>query len=81
MQRFQFKPSVQVEHKSICFAFSARDNTMVNDFYFLFVLDQICVRLVQELERARQYRAALTLYQLMVKDGVDFYENDILNGE
>jgi len=41
---------------------------------------QICVRLVQELERARQYRAALTLYQLMVKDGVDFYENEILNG-
>lgn len=41
---------------------------------------QICVRLVQILEAAKQYKAALALYRVMDQDGVDFYENDILNG-
>jgi hypothetical protein len=40
----------------------------------------ICVSLAELLERARQYKAVLALYKVMVRYGYDFYENDILNG-
>lgn len=40
----------------------------------------ICVRLVETLERARQYKAVLAMYRLMVHIGYDFYESEILNG-
>jgi pentatricopeptide repeat protein len=39
----------------------------------------LCVRLVEVLERNRQYKAVLGLYKKMVRSGYDFYENDILN--
>eukprot|EP00596_Hydrurales_sp_CCMP1899_P000718 CAMPEP_0119044370 /NCGR_PEP_ID=MMETSP1177-20130426/30952_1 /TAXON_ID=2985 /ORGANISM="Ochromonas sp, Strain CCMP1899" /LENGTH=540 /DNA_ID=CAMNT_0007014397 /DNA_START=865 /DNA_END=2487 /DNA_ORIENTATION=+ len=41
---------------------------------------QTYVSLVELLEKARQYRAVLALYRVMVKDGYDFYENTVLNG-
>ena len=41
---------------------------------------QTYVTLVELLERARQYRAVLALYRVMVRDGYDFYENTVLNG-
>jgi hypothetical protein len=40
----------------------------------------ICVALVQELEKARQYKAVLALYQYMIQRGYDFYENTFLDG-
>ena len=40
----------------------------------------ICVGLAELLERARQYKAVLALYKVMVRYGYDFYENDMLNG-
>ena len=40
----------------------------------------IYVGLVELLERARQYKAVLALYRVMVRDGYDFYENNVLNG-
>ena len=40
----------------------------------------VCVGLAELLERARQYKAVLALYKVMVRYGYDFYENDILNG-
>ena len=43
-------------------------------------LIQTYVTLVELLERARQYRAVLALYRVMVRDGYDFYENTVLNG-
>ena len=39
----------------------------------------ICVVLVEVLEKARQYRAVLALYNYMVMRGYDFYENTIIN--
>jgi len=40
----------------------------------------ICVSLVEQLEKARQYKAVFALYRYMVKNGYDFYENSFLNG-
>jgi len=40
----------------------------------------VCVALVEVLERAKQYRAVLALYKYMEAKGYDFYENAILNG-
>jgi pentatricopeptide repeat protein len=40
---------------------------------------ELCVRLVEVLEKARQYRVVLALYRKMVTKGYDFYENEILN--
>jgi hypothetical protein len=40
----------------------------------------VCVLLVEQLERAREYRAALALYTYMERKGYDFYENAVLNG-
>ena len=40
----------------------------------------VCVTLVEQLERARQFKAVLAMYRYMVKYGYDFYENTILNG-
>ena len=39
----------------------------------------VYVALVEKLEKARQFRAVMTLYRAMVKDGYDFYENTVLN--
>ena len=40
----------------------------------------VCVTLVEVLERAKQYRAVLAVYRYMESKGYDFYENSILNG-
>lgn len=36
--------------------------------------------LAESLEKARQYKAVLALYKVMVRYGYDFYENSVLNG-
>ena len=36
--------------------------------------------MVEQLEKARQYKAVLALYRIMSRDGYDFYENNVLNG-
>ena len=41
---------------------------------------ETCTRVVEALERARQYKAVLAMYRLMDGYGYDFYENDVLNG-
>ena len=41
---------------------------------------ETCTRVVEALERARQYKAVLAMYRLMDNYGYDFYENDVLNG-
>ncbi len=41
---------------------------------------ETCTRVVEALERARQYKAVLAMYRLMDDYGYDFYENDVLNG-
>jgi pentatricopeptide repeat domain-containing protein 1 len=41
---------------------------------------QLCVDIVQVLERSRQYRAVFAMYQLMVRHNYQFYENAALNG-
>lgn len=40
----------------------------------------VCVVLVKLLERAREYKAVLALYNYMERKGYDFYENAIING-
>ena len=40
----------------------------------------LCVSLVEQLERARQYKAALAMYRYMVRNGYEFYENSVING-
>lgn len=40
---------------------------------------QICVALVEKLERARQYKSVMAMYKLMVRYEYDFYENGVLN--
>ena len=35
--------------------------------------------LVEKLEKAKQFKAVMTLYRAMVRDGYDFYENTVLN--
>jgi hypothetical protein len=40
----------------------------------------VCVLLVERLERAKEYRAALALYTYMERKGYDCYENAVLNG-
>lgn len=40
----------------------------------------VCVVLVEVLERAREYKAALALYNYMGRKGYDFYDNPIING-
>lgn len=39
----------------------------------------LCLSLLDQLERARQYKAAFAIYRYMVKSGYDFYENTLLN--
>merc|ERR1711871_461587 len=39
----------------------------------------VYVTLVERLEKAKQFRAVMTLYRAMVKDGYDFYENTVSN--
>merc|ERR1711871_938287 len=41
---------------------------------------ETCIRVVESLEKARQYKAVLAMYKLMDNYGYDFYENDVLNG-
>ena len=41
---------------------------------------ETCTRVVEALEKARQYKAVLAMYRLMDNYGYDFYENDVLNG-
>ena len=41
---------------------------------------ELCVRLVEVLERNRQYKAVLALYKRMANNGFDFYEQEFLNG-
>ena len=40
---------------------------------------QICVSLIGQLEKAREYKAVFALYRYMIKQGYDFYENTFLN--
>jgi pentatricopeptide repeat protein len=40
---------------------------------------QICVALVEKLERARQFKSVMAMYKLMVRYEYDFYENGVLN--
>jgi len=40
---------------------------------------EVYVKLVEQLEKARQYKAVLALYRIMSRDGYDFYENSVLN--
>lgn len=42
---------------------------------------QVYVSLIELLEQARQYKAVLALYRVMARNGYDFYENPVLNGE
>ena len=39
----------------------------------------VYVTLVEKLEKAKQFKAVMTLYRAMVRDGYDFYENTVLN--
>lgn len=39
----------------------------------------VCVRLVEILEKERQYKAALALYNYMERKSYDFYANGVLN--
>merc|ERR1711871_985272 len=39
----------------------------------------VYVALVEKLEKAKQFKAVMTLYRAMVRDGYDFYENTVLN--
>ena len=41
---------------------------------------QVCVLLLEQLEKARQYKAVFSMYRYMVRQGYDFYENNLLNG-
>ena len=36
--------------------------------------------LIEQLEKARQYKVVFALYRMMARDGYSFYENNILNG-
>ena len=49
-------------------------------FFFFLILLKTCVRVVEVLEKARQYKAVFAMYRLMDKYGYDFYENEVLNG-
>ena len=40
---------------------------------------QVCITLLDQLEKARQYKAAFAMYRYMVQSGYDFYENSLLN--
>jgi len=41
---------------------------------------ETCVSLVEQLEKARQYKAAIAMYRVMTREGYDFYENTVLDG-
>jgi pentatricopeptide repeat protein len=41
---------------------------------------RVYTTLIEQLEKARQYKVVFALYRMMARDGYSFYENNILNG-
>ena len=76
MNKSVFAPSLEVANFIFLFTAAQFLHCKITCFF----CSQACTRLVEVLERARQYKAVLAVYRLMDTYGYDLYENDVLNG-